>query len=98
MLGLRTQESDKFLAFWEIVQTEAKRLGKCFFLDCGDGNVYEDGTIECENLIGWLIDDAQKSQFDEVFSSNGDIGDEWADNIVFAKWEQTSDGFSVKFE
>ena len=45
MVGVRTRENDKFLKFWAIVQNEAQKSNKTFFLDCGDGQEYEDENI-----------------------------------------------------
>ncbi len=97
MVGLRTRENDKFLKFWAIVQNEAQKSNKTFFLDCGDGQEYEDENIECENLTGWLIDNTKVDDFNKIFSSNTSIGDEWADDIVLAKWSKTGDLITVKF-
>ena len=97
MIGLRTQESDKFLRFWEIVQEKAAEMGKTFFLDCGDGNNYEDDKLECENLTGWLVDNEQTKIFEEVFLSGEPIGDEWSDKIVSLEWEKARDLVEVTF-
>ena len=97
MVGLRTQENDKFLRFWKIVQDKAESMGKCFFLDCGEGHIFENDIIECENLTGWLIENDRKNEFDAVFSSNGYIGDEWADDLVAVEWTQTPTGITVEF-
>ncbi|MBD8945786.1 MAG: hypothetical protein EGR97_00460 [Clostridiales bacterium] len=97
MVGLRTQENDKFLKFWEIVQKEARKSNKTFFLDCGDGQEYEDENIECENLTGWLIDNTKTGEFNEIFSANDSIGDEWADSIVQVKWNKNGDKITAKF-
>lgn len=42
MLGLRTQESDKFIQFFKVVQLEAEKQGNIFFLDSEDGH---DGVV-----------------------------------------------------
>lgn len=97
MEGLRTPENDKFLKFWAIVQKEAEKNNKTFFLDCGDGQEYEDENIECENLTGWLIDHKDKETFNSLFRANASIGDEWADNIVQAKWIKNGNEITVKF-
>ena len=54
-------------------------------------------NIECENLTGWLIDNTKVDDFNKIFSSNTSIGDEWADDIVLAKWSKTGDLITVKF-
>ena len=40
MLGLRTQETNKFILFFELVQEKAKEKESVFFLDSGDGNEF----------------------------------------------------------
>lgn len=97
MVGLRTHENDKFLKFWKIVQDEAQKRDKTFFLDCGNGHSFEDDAIECEDLSGWLVDNDKADKFNKLFTSHTPIGDEWADNIVFVKWQKNRDAFSVKF-
>ena len=56
MVGLRTQENMKFLAFFKLVQEAASELNSVFFLDSGEGNLFKDDNIECEDLSGWLIE------------------------------------------
>ena len=46
MLGLKTQESNKFNAFFEIVQKKASEKDCVFFLDSGDGNDFETESME----------------------------------------------------
>lgn len=98
MVGLRTQESTKFLKFWEIVQQSANSLGKTFFLDCGEGNLFSDNEIECENLSGWLIDNDKVSEFEKEFLSKKNIDEKWTDCVVFADWEKNGNVISVSFD
>ena len=98
MVGLRTQENSKFLKFWDIVQAEARKQKKTFFLDCGEGHDFENETIECEDLSGWLIPDNQLQEFQELFLSRRDIGVEWEDEIAFAIWQIKDNKIIVTFE
>lgn len=99
MVGLRTQEDSKFLNFWEIVQKSANSIGKVFFLDCGEGNCFEDNNIECENLTGWLIDIQKANEFEKVFNSDEHINDKWSDFLAFASWKKDSkNNIKVTFE
>ena len=41
MVGLRTNESKKFIKFFEIVQATARRQGCVYYLDAGDGRDFE---------------------------------------------------------
>ena len=52
MLGLRTNESDKFIRFFEIVQAAARKQGRVYYLDAGDGRGFENGEYEGEDLMG----------------------------------------------
>ena len=45
MQGLRTQENQKFKKFFEQVQNEAAKRNSIFFLDCGQGNIFENDFI-----------------------------------------------------
>ncbi len=70
MLGLRTQENDKFVKFFALVQKEADRLGSVFFLDCGQGKIFENNEMECEDLCGWLIPKEKAKEFECLFLEN----------------------------
>ena len=70
MKGLRTQESEKFLKFFAMVQAEAERRNAVFFADCGEGRVFENDSMECEDMSGWLIPKAEEKIFEPLFMSN----------------------------
>lgn len=67
MLGLRTQENEKFNTFFAEVQKAAKKQKKVFFLDAGDGNDFSTGEMEGEDLLGWLIPEDQAEEFASEF-------------------------------
>lgn len=67
MQGLRTQESEKFEKFFELVQNAAKQNGFVFFMDCGQGKIFENNEFECEDLCGWLIPKDDASKFEKIF-------------------------------
>lgn len=83
MIGLRTQENYKFLKYWSIIQDSASKLGKTFFLDCGEGNGYEDDEVECETLSGRLVDNSKVETFEKLFLNREPIGEEWQEFLVF---------------
>ena len=64
-------------------------FGKCngenIFLDCGEGNCFEDDNIECENLTGWLIDIDKSNEFEVIFKSFSNIDDVWDDYQLVEK-------------
>lgn len=55
MLGLRTQENNEFIKFFELVQAEANKLNKVFFLDFGQCEDVQFNGMEVDSLYGWLI-------------------------------------------
>ena len=65
MLGLRTQESDKFIKFFKVVQSEAEKQGNIFFLDSEDGHDGVVNNIETCNMFGWLIPKEKASDFEK---------------------------------
>ena len=52
MRGLKTQEGNKFIAFFKLVQEEARKKHSVFFLECGEGNDFSEDNIEGEDLRG----------------------------------------------
>lgn len=97
MLGLKTQETDKFIKFFEIVQKEAQKQGAVFFLDAGDGRDIETSEIEGEDLTGWLVPFSDVERFTSIWEK-GEVDDEWFDCFVFAIWEMNNDEISIVFE
>jgi len=85
------------LKFWDIIQQKAKEQHKTFFLDCGEGNEFENQEIECENLSGWLIPDDKLEEFQKVFTTNT-ISDEWEDTVAFVSWSFKEGNIMVEFE
>ena len=76
MLGLRTNESDKFIRFFEIVQAAAKKQGGVYYLDAGDGRDFENDEYEGEDLMGWLIPLEEVPKFEKEWNI-GDVSDKW---------------------
>lgn len=99
MVGLRTPENDKFLAYWRIVQDAAAEKGKIFYLDAGQGYEEETETLDCEDCSGWLIDRAKKEEFEKFFHSDtGAVPEEWDDDYVLAAWEKKDGKIVITFE
>ena len=97
MVGLRTQENVKFTAFFRVVQKAADSMGKVFFPDCGEGNQFEDETIECEDLSGRLVDRKDAEEFEKVFASNEEIPEKWDDFGTFVSWESNGGQIRILF-
>lgn len=96
MKGLRTQESDKFNVFWDLVQREAKKQGMFFFADCGEGHDFETDDMEGEDFCGWLVPVDKIKEFEAEWEQHN-VSDEWIDNMVWAEWENTDGVISVEF-
>ena len=85
MRGSKTQEGEKFIAFFRMAQEEARKRHSVFFLECGEGNDFSADSIEGEDLRGWLIPENQADQFERIWL-NGVPDEGWENNIVWALW------------
>ena len=98
MKGLRSQESEKFNRFWDLVQDEAATQGCVFFGDCGEGRDLVTEELEGENFSGWLIPKAQEREFEDRWR-RGSVPDDWLNHMVWMEWEQTpGNAVKIKFE
>ena len=98
MVGLRTQENMKFLAFFKLVQEAASELNSVFFLDSGEGNLFKDDNIECEDLSGWLIEKKDADEFRIHFDANEDIPEKWDSCGTFVSWENIDGRLKISFD
>lgn len=87
MVGLRTQESEKFEKFFSIVQTEARKKGCVFFGDAGQGKVFENEQIECEDLCGWLVPITDADEFQKLFEEDSDELHNYDDLYCYVDFE-----------
>lgn len=94
MQGLRTQENEKFLQFFALVQEEAKKQNCVFFLESGEGKEIVTDTLNCENLSGWLIPNDKVKSFENIFTNHKE-NDNWNSYIAFADWEKTQSGIKT---
>ena len=97
MLGLKTQESDKFNKFWELVQAEAKSQGKVFFADCGEGNILETPDLECEDMRGWLVPKEKVKEFETEWQQD-QVSDKWTGFIFWAEWSENARNIEIRFK
>ena len=97
MRGLRTQESAKFVAFFEIVQNLASKHRKVFFLDSGLGREVAGAEYEGENMQGWLISMEKADEFEKQFLAFKN-GEEWDDFFAFLDWEKVNGDVKIFFE
>lgn len=96
MQGLKTQGSDKFRKFWNIVQSTANKQNKRFFMDCGEGREIMLEDIEGEDIRGWLIPFEQVEKFEKEWNRN-EISNRWIDNITWAEWKQKNETITIEF-
>lgn len=97
MVGLRTQETEKFKNYFALVQEEAQSQSCVFFLDCGEGREFETEQLCGEDLSGWLIPLEQAYEFDTQFKSNT-ITELWSKYICFATWSKVEGRICVNFQ
>ena len=86
MRGLRTQESSKFLRFFEIVQKAAEEQGEVFFLDTGEGRDFETELLEGEDLSGWLVPQNEADEFEAEWSKWAER-QAWDRYSYWAEWK-----------
>lgn len=97
MRGLRTQESEKFIRFFELVQAAAAKQGAVFFLESGEGKDFEIEEMEGEELSGWLIEESQAAEFETEFIAWA-VSDKWDERTAFCLWKENEDSITVGFE
>ena len=97
MLGLRTNESKKFVKYFEIVQATAQSKGCVYFLDTGDGRDFENEECEGEDLMGWLIPVDLVSAFEKEWN-NFNVSDNWSEYYCWAIWNKQNSVLMVNFE
>ena len=96
MQRLRTQETKKFEAFYELIQKKAEEIDCAFFLDSGDGNEFETETMEGENLTGWLVPLSKSDEFEKVWNEFEE-DDEWVDFFCWVEWYDSKGKIDIKF-
>ena len=97
MLGLRTQETNKFEKFIELIQNEATKKEKVFFLDAGDGRDFETNDMEGEDLTGWLIPLSKVDEFKKVWEK-AEVDDDWIDFFIFVSWKKKGSRITITFK
>lgn len=87
-------EEDKFLDF---VHECAKKIGKEFLMDTGEGRCIDFDGMECEDLSGWLID---PKRHDALVATpyNERYDGEFGDCYVFALWRIEDGKMTIEFK
>ena len=97
MKGLRTEENDRFLRYFEIVQSYAKKQNSVFFMNFGqcDDIVFKDMELDC--LFGWLIPNDMADNFEKIYLKSK-VDDSWDDFCVWVTPIIESSKLSIIFE
>lgn len=78
MKGLRTQDNDQFIKFFQKVQDEAGKRNAVFFLDFGEEKNIKFQDMELDDLFGWLVPLDQVNEFETAFTAFSDL-QKWDD-------------------
>ena len=97
MRGLRTQEDEKFIKFFEIVQEAANKKNSVFFGDSGEGNDIITPEFEGEDLFGWLIPNEKADEFEKQFNAFN-VSSKWDPFLIFANWYRDQNEIKIEFE
>lgn len=97
MQGLRTQENEKFMRYFALVQEEAGRIGKVFFLDFGQCDDIRYQDMEMDTLFGWLIPEENAATFEKLFL-DGSIPESWNSDCCWVIPKMTGEKLEILFE
>ncbi len=99
MRELKTQESEKFIKFHQLIQNEAQKKGSVFFGFCGEGNDFETDEMEGEDLTGWLIPEEKADEFEKKWIVNSSLGnlEEWSDFFIWVEWKRIGEKIEIEF-
>lgn len=77
----------------EFVREEARKIGKEFFIESGEGNECLDMGYDwyIEDMSGWLVEVSQVEAFKEARKRDAEY-EEFGDDFVFAEWKKDSKG------
>ncbi|WP_346355374.1 hypothetical protein [Azotosporobacter soli] len=89
---MASSEEMKFNKFLVLVKEQAGKQGKCFFLDDSEGNEADLGELLVQNLSGWLIDEADKAEFEANWKTGDDPGERFDDQYIYVVWQQNANG------
>lgn len=97
MQGLRTEENDRFLRYFEVVQAKAKEENSVFFMDFGqcDNIAFKDMELDCS--FGWLIPSDMADNFESLYLKSK-VDNRWDDFCVWVTPIIESSKLSIIFE
>ncbi|EFW38952.1 hypothetical protein [Treponema phagedenis] len=100
MQGLKTQESNKFNKYWDLIQAEAKKKNSVFFAECGEGRDFETEEMEGEDFSGWLVPQNKVNEFQIIWDADTiEIWDheEYNEYHRFINWKINNGIVSIDF-
>lgn len=102
MRGLKTQESQKFNRFWQLIQDTACKINCAFFGFAGEGRDFETAEMEGEDFSGWLVPLDDVTAFEALWSNPSSTAADLQDafpkaKFLFAIWRMNDDTVSVEF-
>jgi len=99
MLGISKpeMESNKFLKYFEMVQQEAGKQNKVFFIDTPDGHDFETDDLMLENIRGWLIPADKANEITPEWEID-EVGDSWYDYMCWAEWQLIDGKVKIEFK
>ena len=90
---------EAFIPFFDLVQDEASKQGKVFFLDAGQGRDFFDDDLIGADLSGWLVDMSVADDFESQWRDGWDaIDDLFFDDFVWAVWSRTPKELKISFK
>jgi len=94
----RDSDDVEFTRFFKIVQDTAAKMGKVYFLDCGENHDGAVDGIQCEETSGWLIDKNDVGKFEPIWRDDpSNVPDQFDDDMCMADWEDRDGKVSIVF-
>lgn len=104
MRGLKRPEDEKFNKYFEMLQKEAEKQGKVFFVLIAEGRDLITEEFEGEDLTGWLVPIGMADEFEkEWINSESSCAalkqlKRWADYFCWAEWKYDNNKLEIIFE
>ena len=97
MLGLRTKDNDRFIKYFNLVQSEAQKLNCCFFIDFGQCDDIQFKDMEVDRLFGWLIPRKHIDAFNKEYIQSK-VNEKWDKYCSWVIPEIIDDKLYINFE
>lgn len=98
--GLLYSEGEKFFRYFALVQEAAKKYDSIFFLETGEGHDLVNDELDCEDLFGWLVPEAEADEFEAIWRDDPhdlEALAAWDDVLGFAIWEMVDGKLHIYF-